>query len=479
MQWSPVSGDTKAFSTSQDGFTAIVKLNKTDTLEYGQGYLNLPGGASITVVSDAGNVLNMVKMEDASHNGFAYSGTYNSESINGNGTPSIYTGGSSGSVGRLNSNQFYFVSSWGYKVATVTVREKKISSEDLAYAENYVRSFSFELTDNLIGVQSAALTNNNLTNSLLIARSENEISEARKQKPTAEQIANNMVVDNPAIFKQYNWIAILLPSGYKASDYVGKMIPGNTISGKYCNSIDAANGGYMYLNPVLEADSMPAAASLKGGYTTELNTYMPANFGATDSQFLIHPRPNEVMKLKYVVFHDNAVITLPARRVREGGITVNSRNLRGGTFHHSLNFLDDGTFDKEGTGPKTAEQCQPTVVYHTDKAIACVEDWAQENLTYENDATKETETFTYLFPWAPQKKWESFSARALVPMAIAQYTESGNVVTSVAETQAAKTIASTRYYNLAGQQCGEPAKGVAIKVTTYTDGSTQVTKVLK
>ena len=111
-----------------------------------------------------------------------------------------------------------------------------------------MRSFSFELTDNLVGVQSAALNGY----SLLIARSEKEISDARKQMPTEEQIANHLVVDNPAHFKQYNWIAILLPQGYKASDYVGKLIPGGTIIGKYCSSMSDANGGYMYLNPVKE-----------------------------------------------------------------------------------------------------------------------------------------------------------------------------------------------------------------------------------
>ena len=209
LQWAPVAGDSKSFTTSQNGFTAIVKLNETSSLEYGKGYLNLPPGARITIVDDAGNVLNMVKMEDIKNNGFAYSGKYGPEYevIHGNGNPLIHTGGSSGSVVRLNSDHFYFVSDWGYQVATVMVREKKISSEDLAYAENYVRSFSFELTDNLVGVQSAALNGN----SLLIARSEKEISDARKQMPTEEQIANHLVVDNPAHFKQYNWIAILLP----------------------------------------------------------------------------------------------------------------------------------------------------------------------------------------------------------------------------------------------------------------------------
>ncbi len=41
-----------------------------------------------------------------------------------------------------------------------------------------------------------------------------------------------------------------------------------------------------------------------------------------------------------------------------------------------------------------------------------------------------------------------------------------------------KVVASERYYNLAGQQVAQPS-GVAIRVTTYSDGTTQVAKVVK
>ena len=89
------------------------------------------------------------------------------------------------------------------------------------------------------------------------------------------------------------------------------------------------------------------------------------------------------------------------------------------------------------------------------------------------------EIFTYLFPWSPKKSWESFSARALVPMAIAQFTPSGDVVTSADNPHTTKAVASTRYFDLAGKLRTKPEKGVNIIVTTYTDGSTQVTKLLK
>ena len=44
--------------------------------------------------------------------------------------------------------------------------------------------------------------------------------------------------------------------------------------------------------------------------------------------------------------------------------------------------------------------------------------------------------------------------------------------------QTTKTVSSERYYNLAGQQVSQPT-GIAIKVTTYNDGTTTTTKVVK
>ena len=41
-----------------------------------------------------------------------------------------------------------------------------------------------------------------------------------------------------------------------------------------------------------------------------------------------------------------------------------------------------------------------------------------------------------------------------------------------------KTVANVRYYNMAGQEVAQP-QGMAIKVTTYTDGTTSSVKVIK
>ena len=53
-----------------------------------------------------------------------------------------------------------------------------------------------------------------------------------------------------------------------------------------------------------------------------------------------------------------------------------------------------------------------------------------------------------------------------------------DIDTNVDEINAGKTVASVRYYNVAGQQMAQPS-GLTIKVTTYTDGTSSAVKVVK
>ena len=57
---------------------------------------------------------------------------------------------------------------------------------------------------------------------------------------------------------------------------------------------------------------------------------------------------------------------------------------------------------------------------------------------------------------------------------------SGNFTQSgVNNINAGKAVASTRYVNVAGQMSDKPFSGMNIVVTTYTDGTTSTTKVIK
>ncbi|MBR2083297.1 MAG: hypothetical protein IJ879_01480, partial [Muribaculaceae bacterium] len=53
-----------------------------------------------------------------------------------------------------------------------------------------------------------------------------------------------------------------------------------------------------------------------------------------------------------------------------------------------------------------------------------------------------------------------------------------NPATGLSEMVGSKTVANTRYFNVAGQEMQE-ANGLTIVVTTYTDGTTSTVKVMK
>jgi hypothetical protein len=53
------------------------------------------------------------------------------------------------------------------------------------------------------------------------------------------------------------------------------------------------------------------------------------------------------------------------------------------------------------------------------------------------------------------------------------------VVTAVSDVHSTKAVKRVSYYNLAGAEIAAPQAGVNIVVTTYTDGTTRATKLLK
>ena len=52
-------------------------------------------------------------------------------------------------------------------------------------------------------------------------------------------------------------------------------------------------------------------------------------------------------------------------------------------------------------------------------------------------------------------------------------------LTAVADVNTSKTVKAVKYYNLSGVASNEPFSGINIAVTTYTDGTTTATKLIK
>ncbi len=72
--------------------------------------------------------------------------------------------------------------------------------------------------------------------------------------------------------------------------------------------------------------------------------------------------------------------------------------------------------------------------------------------------------------------WETYNAYQYLPQA--EFTYEPADVTAIGDVNTDKAVASVRYYNMAGQQVSNPS-GLAIEVTTYTDGTSSSAKVVK
>ena len=59
------------------------------------------------------------------------------------------------------------------------------------------------------------------------------------------------------------------------------------------------------------------------------------------------------------------------------------------------------------------------------------------------------------------------------------FTIAANNPTALNEMTTGKAIADVKYFNLAGQQMNEPAAGVTLVITTYTDGTRTTSKIIK
>ena len=83
-------------------------------------------------------------------------------------------------------------------------------------------------------------------------------------------------------------------------------------------------------------------------------------------------------------------------------------------------------------------------------------------------------TSLYKYNWAA---WAdpSVKATAFLPKMEIEYTKEATAVNHV---NAGKAVTDVRYYNLNGQQVSQPT-GATIVVTTYSDGTTSLAKVLK
>lgn len=91
---------------------------------------------------------------------------------------------------------------------------------------------------------------------------------------------------------------------------------------------------------------------------------------------------------------------------------------------------------------------------------------------YGTNTTDNSSLFQYSYSWSTTPY---ATAQAFLPKVEIEYTKDATAIQGMT---ADKTVAGVRYYNMAGQQMRQPS-GATIVVTTYTDGTTSTSKIVK
>ena len=242
-------------------------------------------------------------------------------------------------------------------------------------------------------------------------------------------------------YDQSNWVEIVLPTGVSASDYVDKIITGLSVKGQYKNT----------LNPRLEASVAPTPGGETGAYTR--NAMCPANFMGTSQAcnseehhgdyFFMTPKPNECVQVVWAVYNiTDGNFYIPAK---EG--SINTHAFKGG-------FDIDWTYNAGGV----IDGLQDGGLYQF-KAVVKKQEKAE--------------------PQSGKRRIDYYNTELSTDYLVYPLNLDGNYVTGITEAAGAKTVKSVRYFNIMGVELAEPAAGVNIVLTTYTDGTTHSQKILK
>jgi len=132
------------------------------------------------------------------------------------------------------------------------------------------------------------------------------------------------------------------------------------------------------------------------------------------------------------------------------------------TFCEAQGIADDGIGDPETQfgGRKPTPTDPVTIVYRLRVYTAYV-DYADPNIYYENHGGIYTTSET------PFRVWETFETVTLTNP------------TAVEELNVNRVETGKAYYNLQGMQSSEPFDGLNIVVTSYSDGTTSTSKVMR
>ena len=268
---------------------------------------------------------------------------------------------------------------------------------------------------------------------------------------------SDKIYDNVADFDQSNWIQILFPEGTDASGFAGKEIPNHTITGRV-NVVSTIPQGPvgLYIEASPDIDSTSYSSSSFNG-----NLYNCANF-VQQEWFFVKPKNLEYCNIHWAVYNGDNMFYVPKASDFPGSFKVN------------MALWEQQTDDNSVTA---GDVFQPGYAYEFPAIIQFSVDY-QVGLNIDPGFDGD---FNYGMPGL--KNFEVGQAGTLpegyrnvvvYPLRITQ-----EVITAIDVVDATRGEAeSEQYYDLQGRMSTTPLKGVNIKVTTYTDGSTSREKVL-
>ena len=278
-------------------------------------------------------------------------------------------------------------------------------------------------------------------------------------------------------YDQSNWVKLTLSTQYPGingmsaedqvellSGFVGSVLPAESVHGQLVNNVNPEMRLAQY--------ALPLQIDKEDFYCNNPNVFVTANFigtqnsapitdetGQTTSHtyFFVTPKPQEYAKITWAVYAGNNKFYVPAS----------------GAYAYvagQYEFMNQG--DLNGYFPvswdlmKSVPNMESGEAYSFHAIIRLADD---ETPAIPGEGPTRTNGDV------PYKPYDGTVPYIVCPTDIS--TES--IITAVNDVNTTKAVKQVRYYNLAGVESSKPFDGVNVVVTTFTDGTRTVAKVMK
>lgn len=256
--------------------------------------------------------------------------------------------------------------------------------------------------------------------------------------------------DEPSNYDQANWMQIVFSDGTLPTGLENKIILGNTLYGTLDSKV----------NPQMTTDYDPMLLQVKMQPRHMFNEYYIVNFydeADRGGKFFVDPKPNEYVKVKSVMYDPQT----------QGFYVHPSHNVGIGADEDVRIPVIVGEYWDSATG-ETWEQ---------------IVDKMNRDQTYGLSEVYAIVKVGQTGAGAPAVGGRSVKSSSTPDYTLSLTSATSSVVTSidklVTKKSGVKEVVSVKYYNMMGVASSAPFDGINIVVTTYTDGSTDATKLIK